>query len=223
LTLGGGLKRAEMVSARFADILSELYLLSAVLKRWDEEGRQRADLPLVAYCMEEGFATIEARFDAIFRNFPNRPVAWWLRFVLLPFGVRCRGPSDRLTQTCAKILLAPSATRERLTVDIFHGGGEEPLARLERAFDLVIDTALLRDRMRNANIDAALAQRLITAAEAQTLRAASDAVAAAIAVDDFAPEELAPRQASDAAAADAAPLQWDQRARQTQSVAGGGA
>jgi acyl-CoA dehydrogenase len=194
LTLGGGLKRAEMVSARFADILSELYLLSAVLKRWDEEGRKPADLPLVAYCMEEGFATIEARLDAILRNFPNRPVAWWLRFVLLPFGVRRRGPSDRLTQTCAKILLAPSATRERLTVDIFHGGGEEPVARLERAFDLVIDTAPLRDRLRNANVrdvDAALAQRLITAAEAQTLRAAADAVAAAIAVDDFAPEELA--------------------------------
>jgi acyl-CoA dehydrogenase len=225
LTLGGGLKRQEMVSARFADILSELYLLSAVLKRWDEEGRQRADLPLVAYCMEEGSATIEARFDAIFANFPNRPVAWWLRFLLLPFGVRRRGASDRLTQTCAKLLLAPSATRERLAVDIFHGGGEEPLARLERAFDLVIDTAPLRDRLRNANVrdvDAALAQRLITAAEAGQLRAAADAVAAAIAVDDFAPEDLAPRQTSDAAAADAAPLQWDQRARQTHSVAGGG-
>jgi acyl-CoA dehydrogenase len=225
LTLGGGLKRQEMVSARFADILSELYLLSAVLKRWDEEGRQRADLPLVAYCMEEGSATIEARFDAIFANFPNRPVAWWLRFLLLPFGVRRRGASDRLTQTCAKLLLAPSATRERLAVDIFHGGGEEPLARLERAFDLVIDTAPLRDRLRNANVrdvDAALAQRLITAAEAGQLRAAADAVATAIAVDDFAPEDLAPRQTSDAAAADAAPLQWDQGARQTHSVAGGG-
>src|SRR6202048_4785916 len=35
LTLGGALKRQEMLSARFGDILSELYLLSAVLKRWD--------------------------------------------------------------------------------------------------------------------------------------------------------------------------------------------
>ena len=98
LTLGGGLKRQEMISARFGDILSELYLLSAVLKRWDEEGRQRADLPLVAWCMEEGFATIEARFDAIFANFPNRPVAWFLRFLVLPLGLNQRGPSDRLTR-----------------------------------------------------------------------------------------------------------------------------
>ena len=54
LTMGGGLKRREMISARFGDILSELFLLSAVLKRWEDEGRQAADLPLVAWCMEFG-------------------------------------------------------------------------------------------------------------------------------------------------------------------------
>ena len=113
LTLGGGLKRQEMVSARFGDILSELYLLSAVLKRWEDEGRQQADLPLLEWCMESGFATIEARFDEIFANFPNRPTAWLLRFMLLPFGPRRRGPSDRLTQACAEIFcssLRPPAT-----------------------------------------------------------------------------------------------------------------
>ena len=88
LTLGGGLKRREMISARFGDILSELFLLSAVLKRWKDEGRQQADLPLVQWCMEASFATIETRFDEIFANFPNRPVAWLLRFLIQPFGPR---------------------------------------------------------------------------------------------------------------------------------------
>jgi len=199
LTLGGGLKRQEMISARFGDILSELYLLSAVLKRWNEEGRQPADFPLVAWCMEEGFATIEARFDAIFANFPNRPAAWLLRFLLLPLGLMRRGPSDRLTQACAEILLNPSATRERLTVDIFCGTGNGGLARLERAFALVVATQPLRDRLHKAHvrdIDQGRAQSLINEAEAEKLRAAADAVAAAIAVDDFAPEELARRKAS---------------------------
>ena len=90
LSLGGALKRQEMISARFGDMLSELYLLSAVLKRWEDEGRQEADLPLVAWCMQSGFATIEARLDEIFANFPNRPAAWMLRFLMLPFG---RAPS----------------------------------------------------------------------------------------------------------------------------------
>src|SRR5262245_12422128 len=80
LTLGGALKRQEMVSARFGDILSELYLMSTVLKRWHDEGRQQADLPLLQWCAQASFATIEKRFDEIFANFPNRPVAWLLRF-----------------------------------------------------------------------------------------------------------------------------------------------
>src|SRR5262249_48579732 len=149
LTLGGALKRQEMLSARFGDILSELYLLSAVLKRWDEEGRQRADLPLVAWCMEAGFATMEARFDSIFANFPSRPVAWLLRFLVLPLGLNQRGPSDRLTRACAEILLNPSATRERLTVDIFHGTGDAGLPPLQRAFTRVVATQPLPDRLHN--------------------------------------------------------------------------
>jgi acyl-CoA dehydrogenase len=196
LTLGGALKRQEMVSARFGDIVSELYLLSAVLKRWQDEGLQQADLPLVAWSMEQGYATIERRFDGIFANFPNRPVAWLLRFLLLPLGPRRRGPSDKLTEACAEILLAPSATRDRLTVDIFHGIGDDGLARLERAFALTVAVQPLRDRMHKAHVrDVAKAreQGLINEAEAAQLQAAADAVAAAVAVDDFAPEELSPR------------------------------
>jgi len=217
LTLGGALKRQEMLSARFGDILSELYLLSAVLKRWDEEGRQRADLPLVVWCMEDGFATIEARFDAIFANFPSRPVAWWLRFLVLPLGLRRRGPPDRLTRECAEILLTPSARRDRLTVDIFHGIGDEGLARLERAFALTVAAQPLRDRLHGAHArDAERARQegLINEAEAQQLRAAADAVAAAIAVDDFAPEAIAPRQA-----ADPVPLKWNPFKRNARAAA----
>jgi acyl-CoA dehydrogenase len=197
LSLGGSLKRREMISARFGDVLSELYLLSAALKRWHDEGRQPADLPLLHWCMEAGFATIEARFDEIFANFPNRPVAWLLRFMLLPLGPRRRGPSDRLTQACAEILLVPSTARDRLTVGIVHGRGDDALARLERAFVLRVATEPLRERLRQArvrDIAKARAQGLVNDNEARELETAAAAVAAAVAVDDFAPEELAPRR-----------------------------
>jgi len=196
VTLSSGLKRREMVSARFGDILSELYLLSAVLKRWHDEGRERADLPLAAWCMETGFATIEARLDEILSNLPNRPAAWVMRFLVLPFGLRRRGPSDRLTQACADILLNPSATRDRLTADIFHGIPGDPIARLDRAFALTLAAQPVRERMRRARVDdpkKACAQALISEAEAASLMEAHEAVAAALAVDDFAPEELTQR------------------------------
>jgi acyl-CoA dehydrogenase len=220
LTLGGGLKRQEMISARFGDVLSELYLLSAVLKRWQDEGRQRPDLPLVEWSMRKGFATIEERLDQIINNFSNRPMAWLMRFMLLPLGPRERGPSDRVTQACAEILLKPSPTRDRLTIDLFHGTGDDGLARLERAYAAVIATAPIRERMHKArvrDVDAAFRQGLINEAEAQQLSAAADAVAAAIAVDDFAPEELSPRLAN------SAPLQWHEPRPQARVRQGGGA
>ena len=120
LTLGGALKRKEMLSARFGDILSELYLSSAALKRWNDEGRQKDDFPLLEWCMEASFATIETRFDEIIANFPIRPVAWLLRFFIQPFGPRRRGPSDRVTDACAAIITNPCPARDRLIVDLFH-------------------------------------------------------------------------------------------------------
>jgi acyl-CoA dehydrogenase len=198
LTLGGDLKRKEMISARFGDLLSELYLLSAVLKRWQDEGRQQADLTLVEWCMETGFATIETRFDEILANFPNRPVAWSLRFLLLPFGTPRRGPSDALTRTCANMLLEPSATRDRLTPDLFHPTDDGGLARLDRAFKLVVAAEPLRERLHKAhvlNVDKALEQGLINDSEAAQLRTVAEAVAAVVAVDDFAAEELSPHTA----------------------------
>src|ERR1700722_3666795 len=202
LTLGGGLKRKEMISARFGDILSELYLSSAALKRWNDEGRQADDLPLLERCMQASFATIETRFDEIFANFPVRPVGWLLRFFILPFGRHRRGPSDRVTDRCAEIITTPSAARDRLTPDLFHPSEterEHGVALLERAFALTAAVQPIRDRMHAArvrDIDQALKQRTINADEAEQLKVAADAVSAAIAVDDFAPEELTSRGAA---------------------------
>ncbi len=95
LTMGGALKRREMLSARFGDILSELYLLCGALKRWEDEGRQDADFPALEWCMETGCKTIQTRFAEIFANLPNRFVATLLRLILQPFGARDTGPTDR--------------------------------------------------------------------------------------------------------------------------------
>jgi acyl-CoA dehydrogenase len=196
LTMGGNLKRREMISARFGDVLSELYLLSAVLKRWNDEGRQEADLPLVEFSVALGFAEIEKRLDEIIANFPNRPAAWLMRFLLMPFGVRRRGPSDKLTQACAAILTEPSAARDRLTVDLYKPSDDGGVARLERTFLLIGAVQPLRDRLRQAHvrdIEVARQRGLINEAEADQLKAVQLAVAGVIAVDDFPPEALSPR------------------------------
>ncbi|VFR16228.1 Butyryl-CoA dehydrogenase [plant metagenome] len=194
--LGGALKRKEMISARLGDVLSELYLLSATLKRWEDEGRNEADLPLVRWCMAHGAQRIEHALDRVLANLPMRPVAWALRALVLPLGPR-GGPSDALTQQCAELLLSPSPTRDRIVGDIWQreGGGHVGLAKLERAFDLVVSVQPLYDRLREAgtrNWRDAHAKGALTEDQAARLQAAEEAVAAVVAVDDFDPAELTP-------------------------------
>jgi acyl-CoA dehydrogenase len=191
LTLGGALKRRELLSARLGDILSEMYLLSAVLKRWDDDGRLAEDWPLVRYCMEDGLATIEARFDEVIANLPNRAVRWMLRLFILPFGRRRRGPPDWLVRKVARLVSEDTATRTRLTENVYVGVGDEPVARLIDAFDRTNATQPIRARLRKAGVkDWQEAGDRLDASERAALEAADAAVAKVIAVDDFAPEDL---------------------------------
>ncbi|MCK1711645.1 MULTISPECIES: acyl-CoA dehydrogenase [unclassified Bradyrhizobium] len=195
LTLGGALKRKETLSARFGDILSELYLLSAVLKRWHDEGRQKEDFAALEWCMATGFRTIENRFAEILANLPNRFVAGFLKLVVQPFGARVLGPSDRVVHQCASLVLEPSAARERLTLDLAYVDDDGGFARLERAFKLVASTDAIAKRMRAAHLgdwNEAVAKGVITQAEGEQLAAAREAVTKVIEVDDFAPEALSP-------------------------------
>jgi acyl-CoA dehydrogenase len=195
LTLGGALKRKEMLSARFGDILSELYLLSAALKRWDEEGRQEADFAALEWCMATGFKTIENRLAEVCANLPNRFVGVLLKFVVQPFGARVLGPSDRVVHQCAQLVLEPTAARDRLTPDLAHVADDRGFDRLERAFLLVASSDDVAKKLRAARLhdwQEAVKKGVITQSEGERLAAARAAVQKVIEVDDFAPEALSP-------------------------------
>jgi acyl-CoA dehydrogenase len=183
------------LSARFGDILSELYLLSAALKRWQDEGRQSADFAALEWCMASGFRTIENRFAEILANLPNRAVAVLLKFLIQPFGARVLGPSDAVIHRCAQLVLEPSAARDRLTPDLSHVEDDRGLARLEKAFSLVTGADHITRRIRAARIHdwrEAVQKGVITQAEGDQLATAHEAVVKVIEVDDFAPEALSP-------------------------------
>ncbi|MBU2134573.1 MAG: DUF1974 domain-containing protein, partial [Alphaproteobacteria bacterium] len=159
----------------------------------EEDGRQEADLPLVEWIMQDGFLTIERRLKEILDNFPNQPLAWLLGLFVLPFGVIRRGPSDRVTRACARLILEPSATRDRLTDGVYLGAGDDAVAELERALDLVVASEPIRDRLKKLRVrdpDAALDQGLISREDHARLAEAAMAVAKVVAVDDFSPEEI---------------------------------
>jgi len=143
----------------------------------------------VQWCMDDGCARLETRIDQVLANLPSRPLAWLLRVLVLPVRLN-RGPSDALTRDCADLLLAPSATRDRLAADLQRGEGTDVLAHLERAYALVNAVQPLHDRLRREGVrDWRVAHRggAINDEQARQIEAAEAAVALVVAVDDFAP------------------------------------
>ncbi|HEV8311787.1 MAG TPA: acyl-CoA dehydrogenase [Burkholderiaceae bacterium] len=199
LALGGSLKRRESLSARLGDMLSELYFASAVVKRFDDDGRPDDDFVLVQWCCACSLARIEAALDGFIRNFPSRPLAALLRMVSLPWGVREHGPTDAVIHACAELLMQRGDSRERIIGGVFRGCARDGIERVERAFVLAHDAAPLMRKVSDAghgdDWDAAVAAGVLTRGEAAQVREASDAVRAAIRVDDFAADELFQRRA----------------------------
>jgi acyl-CoA dehydrogenase len=194
LTLGGDLKRREKISGRFADILSHLYMASAVLKRFEDDGRPVADLPLVLWALEDSLGIIDERLDGILRNFPVRGVGAVLRPFVQPFGRRFKGASDKLGHQVARLLLTPSTSRDRLTDGIFLDvRRDDPMGLMELAMEKVIAAEPVERKLGASitpvNMEAVLrkgmAEGVINELEAETVREAMEITAAAIAVDDF--------------------------------------
>jgi acyl-CoA dehydrogenase len=117
--LGGDLKRRERISGRLGDVLSQLYLISATLKRFEDEGRQQEDLPLVRWGVEDALVKAQHALDGVLANYPNRVVAGLVRGLAFPFGLPYREPSDRLGSEIAELMQTPGAARERLVSDSY--------------------------------------------------------------------------------------------------------
>jgi acyl-CoA dehydrogenase len=197
LSLGGGLKRKEMISARLGDVLAELYLLSGALKRFEDDGRPAEDEPLLDLAMAEGLRRMETAADEILANLPARPMAWLMRLVALPDGKARRGGADRQLLKAAEVVTASGSARDRLTANLFLPQDDGGIARLERAFALVEQADPIRRRLRQAKIRdwrEGVEGGLVSPEEQALLEAADEAVALACGVDDFAPGTLGPHR-----------------------------
>ena len=151
MVLGGTLKRKERLSGRLADIFSQLYIASCILKHYEDQGANKDDLPMVQWGCDMSLNIAQHRLSEILRNFPVRWVAKLLRFIVFPTGNYFRTPGDSLDHTIASILLAPSPTRDRLTDGIFVSDDpNDSVGRLEIALSKVIESDLIENRINHA-------------------------------------------------------------------------
>jgi acyl-CoA dehydrogenase len=205
--LGGSLKRRERLSARLGDMLSNLYLASAALKRYEDDGRPAEDLPLLHWSLQDSLARTEEAFYGLFANLPYRLIAWGMRGVVFPyvfpFGREFGPPRDQLGSRVAGLLLAPGRVRERLTAGSFiPQDPAEPVAVLEAALRAVIAAEPIAAKLRQARergliastladevVDEACAKAVITQAEREAMERAKLLRRQVIMVDDF-PKDL---------------------------------
>lgn len=199
LTLGGALKRKEKTSARLGDVLSHLYMASAVLKRYRDQGSNHADQAIVAWALHEHFYKIEQAFKMLTYNYPNRIVGFILRRLVLPLGTHELPAGDRLGHKAASLILNPNETRARLTDGIDKEVSKYNIvAQMNETLKKVINAEPLERRILKAlkagEIDAiapdeqlqqALDKNIINSDEFATLTTVRAEVTEVITVDDF--------------------------------------
>jgi acyl-CoA dehydrogenase len=205
LALGGYLKKKETLSARLGDVLSSMYLASMVLKHHENQGREPADLPLVEWACRSLLYQAQEQLHLFLRNFPNRPLALFMRLFIFPRGLAYSPPSDRLGHAIGDLVMNPTATRERLSAYIYKTqDAHNPLGQLQEALILSTMAEPLEKRIRvdgvktgritaldlPGQITQALGVGILNEAEASILRSYDDKVMQLINVDDFAPHEL---------------------------------
>lgn len=209
-TLGGNLKRKERISARLGDLLSQLYLASATLKRYQDEGRQTDDLPLVQWAVEDALYKLQASLDDLLDNFPMG-LGGVLRAVMFPFGRPLKRPSDVLDHKVAKIMQTPCESRDRLGKGQFWTNSEHNAVGIqEQTLKDILASEPLFDKVCKASgkrlpfmwLDKVAAEGkalgVLSDAEVQLLERAEIGRMKSINVDDFDPAELRPEVVSTA-------------------------
>jgi len=151
MAMGGALKRKEKISGRLGDVLSMLYLISATLKRYEDQGRNREDLPLIRWAVRDMTYHAQHAIDQILSNFPIKWMATMLRWTIFPLGMSFRPPLDARNHECAAIALEPGAARDRLTAGMYVPKGEnDATGILEAAFVATLACEPIDEKLRKA-------------------------------------------------------------------------
>jgi len=94
---------------------------------------------------------------------------------------------------CAELIQQPGEQRDRLTSGVVVTGGDDPLAQIDRALALTVETEDIRKRLDKAGIpdaDEARQKGILSDHEARLIKRLDEAVQSVIEVDDFTPEGL---------------------------------
>jgi acyl-CoA dehydrogenase len=206
---GGGFKKKEMLSARFGDILSWMYLLSATLRRFEAEGEKENDRVYVEFIGHYALNEIQNAFDAIYANIGSGALNMLFKYTLRPLfrlNPLAALPQDRLYVKLAEKLTNAPESRNLLTEGIYLPEEEkEQLAAIDSCFALVLQAKDVKQKIKkaiHANVlqkttslfKDALEAGVITTAEHDLLVEAQKMSEAVVQVDTYKSEDYLARK-----------------------------
>ncbi len=201
-TYGGTLKRKEMISGRFADAFSWVYIGSAAIKRYHDNRASDME-PILKWCIQTACYNAHNALLMTIDNFPNAVIRVLLRGIIFPFGLRFKQPDDRMTSEVAGSILDGGELREKLTADVYVPGSKDPalgilehallsshdILPLKRKLRIARKEGLVKSRYGSEMISEGLAANIITQSEADEIIKYDKLLADVIDVDDFDPEK----------------------------------
>ncbi|GAB4392907.1 MAG: acyl-CoA dehydrogenase [Gammaproteobacteria bacterium] len=207
LVLGGSLKRKERLSARLGDVLSYLYLGVAVVKYYHDHASNdlapkeaAAEELYVNWALQYCLWNIQNAFDDFFTNFPLKWLGKIMRFMVFPYGVAYRRPTDHLEHLLSQHMMQDSELRNRITNLCYVSSNDnDPHGRMELAFTQALKAQQAEEQLRQAHkqgiinkkmpfeqqITQAVNNNVISQACADALRALTIAREDVIQVDSF--------------------------------------
>lgn len=202
LCLGGNLKRKENLSARLGDILSYLYIASAVLKYNYDHGNQPEEKPYVKWALKYCLFNIQTAFQGFLLNFPVKVFSKPLQWIIFFYWRKYRLPKDDLALQISKHMMQNSPLRDRFMQNCI------PVAPLEQTWRKMLDVEpilnLIDQAVKNGviaksveksdRISAAISQKVITGQEAELASEFAKMQLDVLQVDEFTQAELTGRK-----------------------------
>lgn len=200
IKLGETLKRKERLSARLGDVMSYLYMASAVLKYFASTGEPISERMVAEWAVQHCLHKAASALDQLLRHFPGTLTRLFLRGLIMPFGMPYQAPNDVEDAEIADLMTHPSDIRKCFAQLCFiPTHPKEHIAIIETAFQLEYQLTLVTQRLKRslkdlslpdgstmaAKIKAAEQANIITHAEAKQLLTLEKLRAQIIAVDAF--------------------------------------
>lgn len=181
--LAGDIKRKEMLSGRLADIHSYLFIATAILKYYEQGQRSEAEQLHAQLALDKALYNVEKAFHGLFDNFPMRLAASVVKIICFPFGRVVAKPTDRLKREVATQMMLDNTFRQELKKHVYYStAADEVSGRMENAFLQLLKIEPLWNQFKKAeskgqfkgltfeaHIADAIAQKVITASEAEQL------------------------------------------------------